>query len=74
MKITIHSATLTLSLLVTSMLSPVQCGEGLPASIILTRVWFLLGVDPEVDLEGVRGNKRLATPSSQTLEAVLPCG
>lgn len=50
---------------------PVQRGEGLPAAIILAGVWLLLGVDPQVDLEGVGGEEGLAAPRSQTLEAVF---
>lgn len=56
------------------MFSPVQCGEGLSASIIFTGVWLMLSMDSEVDLKRIRGEERFATPSSQTLEAVLSCG
>lgn len=50
----------------------VQRRKRLLATIAGTSIRFVLGVDPEVDFEGVRRQEGLSAPGCLTAELVLP--
>lgn len=51
--------------------SPVQCVEGLFTALHVTLKWLLLGVNTDMDLKAVRGEKGLSTALLIAHERVL---